>query len=671
MRSFVAGLVLVVWSGSAVASVCPRLLYAMGVATIERGATLDIAVTDSSAGTFFALSKSEYDLLRRVQNHCEWLHTRRSVPFFSDEYKGLCGGRATFAVHREAWAARKSEVQSIKALRDLGSNEAEIEFHRDRINNQHNPVLAATLPPLRSHLRKILPRLIATLRAFDSLNLNERAAVVRAFTFVGNFTGNETGFESLMERRENFYRGYQVMLAFRSYAVAVEAESESVWDVMERHNTLPNQDAKTARAALVEKIRTFDKLDHSEAPMATSAMGPLTVVEAVGENASEELPTDAPTPARPFISPPQNYANMSALAARWEWLRYRQFTENRRQEAARLAAFPAIYRDWDTLAEMEQGVLVGLTEGWKQNDPEQVIAAMRDLEALDAERAIVRNSFWTTLGIVEEHVQADEKAMGKLPVAVARVIDETQAFLDTVHESKELLGMSEYDYKKALEQKPDWARAERIIAAYDRYVGAIANLSEARASSLALERAENQLYSACRLVVPSAKPQSIELHLIRQTGRDGNALIHSLEALYAEHALKNDWSWQRLTEVGDSTRIRFRVEGIGTEDFFLREMGSHSLRTRNGAGMGRDKEKVYTHEVQVRLIDSNGTLRSDAVAVRSYNDYADREVVDKRIDPQVRSSHMSWEEFFHGGGLALFDERMLAIEGYNQITAPK
>jgi len=100
-------------------------------------------------------------------------------------------------------------------------------------------------------------------------------------------------------------------------------------------------------------------------------------------------------------------------------------------------------------------------------------------------------------------------------------------------------------------------------------------------------------------------------------------------------------------------------------------MGSHSLRSRNGSALARDKEKVYTHEVQVRLVDSNGTLRADGVAVRSYNDYAEREVVDKRIDPAVRSSHMSWEEFFHGGGLALFDERMLAIEGYRQLTEAK
>jgi hypothetical protein len=178
------------------------------------------------------------------------------------------------------------------------------------------------------------------------------------------------------------------------------------------------------------------------------------------------------------------------------------------------------------------------------------------------------------------------------------------------------------------------------------------------------------LYSACRLGVASAKAQSIELHLIRQTGRDGNMLIHSLENVYADHAVKNGWNWQRLTEVGDNTRIRFRVKGAGAEDFFLREMGTHSLRTRNSAGTGRDKEKVYTHDVLVQLVDSNGTLRSDGVAVRSYNHYADREVVDKRIDPEVRSSHMSWEEFFNGGGLALFDERMLAIEGYRQVPAP-
>lgn len=678
MRALIFGLALVVWSGSAVASVCPRLLHLMGVASIEKGAISEIDVSGSSPGTFFALAKSEFDLLSRVQGHCEWLSARQSVPFFREEYEGLCGGRATFAVHREAWKARKAEVQSILALRQLGSNDTEIEYHRERIHNRHNPVLAATLAPLRHHLHKILPRLIATLRAFDSLNFNERSAVVRAFTFVGNFIGNETGFSNLMERRENFYRGYNVMIAFRDYAISIEAERESVWDVIERHRVLPDQDAKATRAILVDKIKTFDKLDTSGTPATASAMSVATPSVAMAPEVTEaaqvvEAATDAIVPETAtstprFVPPPQNYNSMSALASRWEWLRYRQLTENRRREAARLAAFPEIFRDWDILAEMEQGMLVGLNEAWREEDVARIASLLKELETLDAERATVRNSYWTSLGLLEEHVQADEKAMGKLPPAIARLIDETQDFLDTVHQSNELLGVSPYDYKKLLEQKPEWARAERIVAAYDHYVDEIAKLNETRASVLAVERAENQLYSACRLAPLSTKPQSIELHLIRQTGRDGNVLIHALESVYAEHAAKNNWSWQRLTEIGDSTRIRFRVEGVGVEDFFLREMGSHSLRSRNAAGMGRDKEKVYTHEVQVRLVDSNGTLRADGVAVRSYNDYADREVVDKRIDPELRSSHMTWDDFFHGGGLALFDERMLAIEGYRQLT---
>jgi hypothetical protein len=672
MSAVVVGLSLLFWSGAAVASVCPRLLHAMGVASIERGAITDIAFTSSSTGTFFALSKEEYDLLSRVQSHCEWLEARQTVPFFLEEYHGLCGGRATFAVHREAWKARKVEVRSILALRQLGPNQTEIKYHQDRITKEYNPVLAATLPPLRSNLRKILPRLIATLRAFDSLSQNERAAVVRAFTFVGNFVGNETGFANLIDRQENFYRGYQVMGAFRNYAIAVESESESVWDIVERHNTLPYADPRTSRAELIAKIKIFDGSDTSETPAVASALEAMTARQAVAdETSSDERAITTPTKPPRFVPPPQNYGSMSALAARWEWLHYRQLTENRRQEAARLAAFPAIYRDWDTLAEMEQGILLGIKDASDANDEVRVASLMADLKVLDAERTIVRSSYWATLGVIEEHVEADEKAMGKLPVAVAGVIDEMQDFLDTVHESGELLGMSEYDYRKALEQKPDWARAERIVAAYDQYVAAVAKLNETRASILAVERAENQLYSACRLVAPSTKQQSIELSLIRQTGGDSNALIRSLETVYAEHAHKNGWSWQRLTEVGDNTRVRFRVEGVGAEDFFLREMGSHSLRSRNGAGAVRDKEKVYTHEVQVRLVDSSGTLRSEGVAVRSYNDYGDRDVVDKRIDPELRSSHLSWDEFFQGGGLALFDERILAIEGYRQLIAPK
>lgn len=672
MRAFVVVVALVFWTGSAVASVCPRLLHLMGVATIEKGASAEITVTGtSSAGSFFALSRSEYDILRRVQGHCEWLDVRRSVPFFREEYEGLCGGRKTFAIHREAWKARKTEIQSILTLRGLGSNESEIQYHRDRIDKEHNPVLAATLPPLRHHLHKILPRLIGTLRAFDLLSLNERSAVVRAFNFVGNFTGNETSFAHLMEGRETFYRAYQVMGAFRDYAIAVESERESVWEVIERYRTLPEQDLKVTRAALVEKIKIFDKLDTSDTPEVRTASSASTVADASASEAESDAVVAEPIASTALVSPPPNFADMSALAARWEWLRYRQLTANRQQEAARLAAFPAIYGDWDMLAEMEQGVLVGLNGAWRESDLDRVASLMKDLEALDAERAIVRNSYWTALGLLEEHVQADEKAMSKLPVAVARVVDEMHGFLDKVHESNELLGMSPYDYKKALEQNPEWARAERIVAAYDQYLAAVARLNDTRASILDLEHAENQLYSACRLAPLSTKPQSIELHLIRQTGRDGNVLIHSLEAVYAEHAIRNDWSWQRLTEVGDSTRIRFRVEGVGAEDFFLREMGSHSLRTRNGAGLARDKEKVYTHEVQVRLIDSKGSLRADGAAVRSYNDYADREVVDKRIDPELRSSHMSWDDFFNGGGLALFDERLMAIEGYRQLVGSK
>ncbi len=651
---------------SAHAGLCPRLLYQMGLISNERGAISpaeQLGGALEGEGSFLSLSRGEYDLLRRLENHCRWLEVRAGIPLFADERNALCKLSSDFSAFRYAWSERSKEMVNIRELRNLGAGFVEVQFHKDRVNSHWNPTLAALIPKLRKHLQILIPRLIYTIRAFDELKVRERAIVVGAFNYLGNCQSREGQFEREMAQRGGFYQAYQVAEAFRDLAIALEAKQTNAWEIVARYGRLPDVDLGLARTTLAARILASQAaLDASASTAPTDIVpAPLPAIDIAPVSLEVALPS--PTPVLPRLTR-ERFRNLSMLASRWRWLELRTFTPYRQSEADRLAGFQPLYPKWNELEEHEQAARLALAAA-SGDDPEGFESAREQMELVNAERADLGNLYWALLGALEEHVAFEDRALSALPDDAKKKIESAHAYLETRHEA--LAGVPEYDYRRLLEQDMPLRRADRIVRAFDDLVGTIAvyDGDGSRQAAAAQERAKLRVLASFRRESQAPKKSKIELHLVRQTG--GNHDHHQvLEKKYYEFAVARGWKWERLTNVGNNSLIRIGIEGVGAEEFFIRETGAHSFRAKNSAGEKGDKERVYSREVEVRVIDDHQVTRSSAQPVRSYNEYG-REVIDKRIDPQVVSSHISWSEFMEGDGLGTFYDRLLAVEGIQHL----